>query len=91
MFSKLSKCKIVQVSLPHSIYSMSVYTILTSCEVASNFARYDGLKYGYHTKLSEFKKEDYEFEKVLTRNRDNSLGRTVKGRIVSGNFFLLKE
>ena len=70
---------------------MSCYSVLTSCEVASNFARYDGIKYGYHAADESTVGDRYHFKNVLMRNRDAALGDTVKSRIVSGNYFQLKE
>lgn len=72
---------------------MGCYSVLTSCEVASNFSRFDGLRFGYHTPLDLNKTEpsEYTFEKVITKNRNESLGKIVKGRIACGNYFLLKE
>ena len=88
IFNRLGQSKIESVSIPNAPYSMSCYSVLTSCEVASNFSRYDGLKYGYHAELNQF---DYDLEKVITQNRNDSLGKVVKGRIVSGNYFLLEN
>ena len=72
---------------------MSCYSVLTSCEVASNFSRYDGLRYGYHSKFDfgTNQRNHYDFENVIKKNRDESLGPVVKSRIVSGNYFLLKK
>ena len=39
--------QIVPVSLPHTKYSIVTYTVLCCCEVASNMARFDGLRYGH--------------------------------------------
>lgn len=69
---------------------MSCYSVLTSCEVASNFGRYDGIRYGYDSRLTAAK-DDVNFEQAIKKNRDESLGKIVKGRIASGNYFLLKE
>lgn len=87
IFSRIGESEIKHVSLPHIIYSMSCYSVLTSCEVASNFARYDGIRYGYHNNSQNFK----SYNKILMNNRNESLGEIVKSRIVSGNYFLLKE
>lgn len=38
--------RVVQVSLPHTQYSIVCYHILCCVEVASNMARFDGLEYG---------------------------------------------
>jgi aspartyl-tRNA(Asn)/glutamyl-tRNA(Gln) amidotransferase subunit A len=91
VFSKQSNVKIVPISLPNAPYTMSCYSVLTSCEVASNFSRFDGLKYGYHTKIDINNDKEYDLKKILTKNRDESLGNIVKSRIVSGNYFLLKR
>jgi aspartyl-tRNA(Asn)/glutamyl-tRNA(Gln) amidotransferase subunit A len=87
-FSK-QDVKVIPISLPNVTYTMSCYSVLTSCEVASNFAKYDGIRFGYHSKLDA--NEPYTLENVLRKNRDESLGKIVKSRIVSGNYFLLKE
>lgn len=36
----------VEVSLPHTCYSIVCYHVLCTAEVASNMARFDGLEYG---------------------------------------------
>lgn len=36
----------VEVSLPHTRYSIVCYHVLCTAEVASNMARFDGLEYG---------------------------------------------
>lgn len=38
--------KVVEVSLPHTRYSIVCYHVLCAAEVASNMARFDGLEYG---------------------------------------------
>ena len=35
-----------RIQLPHTPYANAAYTILSACEIASNLARYDGIKYG---------------------------------------------
>ena len=37
---------IKEISLPHSRYALPVYYIIMPCEVSSNLARFDGIKYG---------------------------------------------
>lgn len=39
--------EIVPISLPHTEYGISVYYIICPAEVASNMARYDGIRYGH--------------------------------------------
>lgn len=38
--------KVIEVSLPHTRYSIVCYHVLCTAEVASNMARFDGLEYG---------------------------------------------
>jgi aspartyl-tRNA(Asn)/glutamyl-tRNA(Gln) amidotransferase subunit A len=39
--------EIVDISLPHTEYGISVYYVICPAEVASNMARYDGIRYGH--------------------------------------------
>lgn len=39
--------KIVDISLPHTEYGVSVYYIIQPSEVSSNLARYDGIRFGH--------------------------------------------
>lgn len=38
--------EIVDISLPHTSYALAVYYIIMPCELSSNLARFDGLRYG---------------------------------------------
>lgn len=38
--------EIVDISLPHTEHGVSVYYTICPAEVASNLARYDGIRYG---------------------------------------------
>ncbi|CAF4355432.1 unnamed protein product [Rotaria sp. Silwood2] len=78
-----------RVQLPYTPYSNAAYTILSSCEIASNMARYDGIKYGHHTKNIDENKDTYD--DILKKTRDESLGERVRGRILAGNYYLLEE
>ncbi|XP_078495230.1 glutamyl-tRNA(Gln) amidotransferase subunit A, mitochondrial-like [Ciona intestinalis] len=76
--------RVVQVSLPHTEYSMPCYQVLGAAEVASNMARYDGLEFGHRVE------GDYT-EKMYARSRSEGFNETVAGRILAGNYFLLKS
>jgi aspartyl-tRNA(Asn)/glutamyl-tRNA(Gln) amidotransferase subunit A len=39
--------EIIDISLPHTSYGISAYYIINPAEVASNLARYDGIRYGH--------------------------------------------
>lgn len=78
--------RIQTVSLPHTKYSLPVYSILNTAEVASNFACYDGVEYGHRTS-----REGLTFEDQYTATREEAFNDIVKARIIAGNYFLLSE
>ncbi|CAO2627838.1 Glutamyl-tRNA(Gln) amidotransferase subunit A, mitochondrial [Lemmus lemmus] len=77
--------KVVEVSLPHTCYSIVCYHVLCTSEVASNMARFDGLQYGHRSGI------DVSTEAMYAATRQEGFNDVVRGRILSGNFFLLKE
>lgn len=77
--------KVRQISLPNTVYSIFVYTILNQCEVSSNMSRYDGIEFGYRTK------EWTSTEQFFATNRQIGFSKVVKNRILTGNFFMLQE
>ncbi|XP_074043373.1 glutamyl-tRNA(Gln) amidotransferase subunit A, mitochondrial isoform X2 [Macrotis lagotis] len=77
--------KVVEVSLPHTRYSIVCYHILCTAEVASNMARFDGLEYGHRCDVN------VSTEAMYAATRREGFNDVVRGRILSGNFFLLKE
>nr|XP_033792747.1 glutamyl-tRNA(Gln) amidotransferase subunit A, mitochondrial isoform X2 [Geotrypetes seraphini] len=77
--------KIVEVSLPHTRYSIVCYHVLCATEVASNMARFDGLQYGHRCDV------DNSTEAMYAATRREGFNDVVRGRILSGTFFLLKE
>ncbi|CAB3364657.1 Hypothetical predicted protein [Cloeon dipterum] len=76
---------IVPVSLPHTKYSIACYSILNHCEVASNMARYDGIEYGLRSA------EQQSTEEMFAKSRSQGLNQVVRGRVISGNYFLLSR
>ncbi|CAF0928513.1 unnamed protein product [Didymodactylos carnosus] len=80
--------EIKRCNLPYTKYSIACYTVLASCEITSNMARFDGIKYGYRTKNVE---KGATYEQILTKTRNESLGERVRGRILAGNYFLREE
>lgn len=70
--------EIVPISLPHTEYGISVYYIICPAEVASNMARYDGIRYGHRA----------EGAHDIRHNRSEWLGNEVKRRSMVGSFVL---
>jgi aspartyl-tRNA(Asn)/glutamyl-tRNA(Gln) amidotransferase subunit A len=70
------------ISLPHSKYATAAYYVLCPCEVSSNMARYDGVRYG-HTVKDPANLLDY-YERV----RSEGFGPEVKRRIMIGTYAL---
>ncbi len=46
MFYSENGAEIIDISLPHTEYSIACYYIIQPAEVSSNLARYDGIRYG---------------------------------------------
>ena len=67
-------------------YSLPVYYIIASAEASSNLSRYDGLRYGYSTPVTEHHEED-----AIIKTRTEGFGDEVKRRILSGTFVLSHE
>ena len=71
-----------EVSLPLSQYGSMVYAIVTSSEVSSNLARYDGIRYG----LTSGNAKDL-FE-LYAKSRSEGFGPEAKRRIMTGAYVL---
>lgn len=81
---------IVQVSMVNTKSSIFVYSILNQCEVSSNMSRFDGMQFGYrHTDGG--RDSPRSTEQLYEASRASSLNGVVKGRILSGNYFLLRR
>lgn len=74
--------EIVDISLPYTKYAVATYYVITPCEVSSNMARYDGIRYG-HTTDNPASLIDY-YEKT----RSEGFGAEVKRRIMIGTYAL---
>lgn len=70
------------ISLKTLDYALPAYYIISSAEVSSNLARFDGIRYGYRT-------EDYEtIEELYKKSRSEAFGKEVKRRIMLGSYAL---
>ncbi|HPN37221.1 MAG TPA: amidase family protein, partial [Melioribacteraceae bacterium] len=70
--------KIVEVSLPHTEYSIATYYILTTAEASANLERFDGVRYGYRSASSRSLSDMY------VNSRSEGFGDEVKRRIMLG-------
>jgi aspartyl-tRNA(Asn)/glutamyl-tRNA(Gln) amidotransferase subunit A len=72
----------VEVTLPHTDYSLPAYYLLAPAEASANLARYDGVKYGYRLE------ESSEMWEVMRATRGDGFGAEVKRRIMLGTYAL---
>jgi aspartyl-tRNA(Asn)/glutamyl-tRNA(Gln) amidotransferase subunit A len=91
-FKKMG-AEIKEVELPYAKYSLPVYYVIMPCEVSSNLARYDGIKYGMRAdneKDSKIKTEGLSKKLLETYldSRQYGLGTEVKRRIMLGTYAL---
>ncbi|EGQ4084986.1 Asp-tRNA(Asn)/Glu-tRNA(Gln) amidotransferase subunit GatA [Staphylococcus pseudintermedius] len=71
-----------EVSLPRTAYGIPSYYVIASAEASSNLARFDGIRYGYHSKEAQTLEELYKF------SRSEGFGKEVKRRILLGTYVL---
>ncbi len=75
--------ELVEISLPHTEYAVSVYYIIATAEASSNLARFDGVRYGHRADSGQ--------EGLLAhykRTREEGFGSEVKRRIILGTYVL---
>jgi len=73
--------EIVDVSLPHTKYAISVYYIIATAEASANLARFDGIRYGVRN-------EGVDPAELYAKTREAGLGSEVKRRIILGTYVL---
>ena len=74
--------EIIDMSLPYTKYAVATYYVLCPCEVSSNMARYDGLRFGHTVSKPEDLLDYYQ------RVRSEGFGAEVKRRIMIGTYAL---
>ncbi len=72
----------VDISLPHTQYSVATYYIIAPAEASSNLARYDGVKYGFRAT------DVRELLEMYKTTRMQGFGAEVKRRIMIGTYAL---
>jgi aspartyl-tRNA(Asn)/glutamyl-tRNA(Gln) amidotransferase subunit A len=78
---------VTEVSLPHTEHALPVYYVIMPCEVSSNLARFDGIRYGY----SAYKDKDANAQNlfdVYAKTRAKGFGDEVRRRIMIGTYAL---
>lgn len=78
---KEAGAEIVEISLPHTKYSLATYYVLAPAEASSNLARYDGVRYGQRV-LGKTLDDLYE------NTRSEGFGTEVQRRILIGTYVL---
>ena len=74
--------ELVEVSLPHTDYAMSVYYIVAPAEASANLARFDGVRYGHRSA------EAKDVYSLYLKSRAEGFGPEVKRRIIMGTYVL---
>jgi aspartyl-tRNA(Asn)/glutamyl-tRNA(Gln) amidotransferase subunit A len=74
--------ELVDISLPHTEYAISVYYLVATAEASSNLARYDGVKYGLRVDEGGGLMDMYKLTRV------KGFGSEVKRRIMLGTYAL---
>jgi aspartyl-tRNA(Asn)/glutamyl-tRNA(Gln) amidotransferase subunit A len=75
--------ELVEVSLPSTHLALAAYYVICPVEVASNMARYDGIRYG---QSAERNGEAKTLLEVYKQTRSKYLGSEVKRRIMLGTY-----
>jgi len=74
--------RVVDVSLPHTEYTIATYYLIATAEASSNLARFDGVRYGRRADKVE------DLADLYLRSRSEGFGAEVQRRIMLGTFVL---
>lgn len=86
-------CKIVDVSMPHTKYSIATYYIIAPSEASSNLSRYDGAHYGFRAESTKpvattEVKVNTPLIEMYSQTRSQGFGPEVRRRIMLGTYTL---
>lgn len=73
--------EIIEISLPHTKYSLATYYVLAPAEASSNLARYDGVRYGLRV-------PGQTLDELYENTRSEGFGLEVQRRILIGTYVL---
>ena len=71
----------MEISLPHTKYSLPTYYVLAPAEASSNLARYDGVRYGLRV-------PGKTLDELYENTRSEGFGAEVQRRILIGTYVL---
>jgi len=74
--------ELVEISLPHTEYAVSVYYIIATAEASANLARFDGVRFGARAENPK------DLRDLYLRSREEGFGSEVKRRIILGTYVL---
>lgn len=74
--------EVIDISLPHTQYAVSVYYIAAPAEASSNLARFDGVQYGYRFEGAG------DLIDMYIKTRSKGFGSEAKRRILLGTYCL---
>ena len=74
--------ELVDISLPHTEFAVSVYYIIATADASANLARFDGIRYGHRSKDAK------DVLDVYQKSRAEGFGDEVKRRIILGTYVL---
>jgi aspartyl-tRNA(Asn)/glutamyl-tRNA(Gln) amidotransferase subunit A len=86
-FKKLG-AEIVEVSLPHTKYTIATYYVIATAEASTNLARFDGVRYGNRFKETDPKGSEPELMQMYKQTRSRGFGKEVQRRIMLGTYVL---
>lgn len=78
--------EIVDLTLGYTEQAVSMYYLIAASEASSNLARYDGVKYGYRTKIDSL--AGIDLDSFYEKTRGEGFGKEVKQRIMLGTYCL---
>lgn len=76
--------EIVEVSMPHTKYAVRTFYVVSNGEAGANFARFDGVRYGYRNMEAQSASE------MTARSRTEGFGEELKLRLLFGTHVLSK-
>ena len=81
---KSAGAKVVEVDCPNFEHALSAFYLILPCEVSSNLARFDGMRYGQRVGDDG----THSADQVMAMTRAEGFGDEVKRRIIIGTYAL---